>query len=54
MSIDSELLVIVCAWCHKVKLTDGTWSDTDSIDNDIASHGICPSCYENTIRKMNS
>lgn len=45
-------LRVVCAWCQRVRTSQGRWervdpSETRPVD---ASHGICPDCLEQETR----
>jgi hypothetical protein len=40
-------LVIICAWCKKIRASDGVWqlpTDLQAHDDSKLSHGICPEC----------
>ena len=41
-------LPTVCAWCRRVRSSQGEWSEPDlpELDGRIATHGICPTCLE--------
>ena len=43
----AEPLKIVCAWCHRERRVDGSWTRVklvEPIQVDQVSHGICPIC----------
>jgi hypothetical protein len=52
----SERVLIVCSWCKKVRLSDGSWAEVDVAveaeglleggDLPQLSHGICQPCRE--------
>ncbi len=52
----SEELVTLCSWCRRVKVTDGSWEETEvaiarlglfqSTPLPRLTHGICPDCAE--------
>ncbi len=41
-----------CAWCRRVRTTEGDWVSTEleDLDSPETTHGICPSCLEREIR----
>ncbi len=45
-------MVVICAWCGKIRDTQGRWKDTEepSDGNPVgdSSHGICPECLKKT------
>ena len=45
-------LPTVCAWCRKVRNSQGEWGEADMPDADghAATHGICPACLDNATR----
>ena len=40
----SESLVIICAWCKRVKNEDGEWIEGEVPKKLVRSHGICEDC----------
>ncbi len=44
-------MTTICCKCLKTK-TDNGWTKTDSRDANILSHGYCPACYQETIKKI--
>ena len=49
-----ESFIVMCAWCRKIKLDDGWISFEDYLvqkQNTETSHGICPTCAAEQIRK---
>ena len=44
-------MTTVCCKCFKTKTANG-WSKATPQDADLLSHGYCPHCYQETIKKI--
>lgn len=44
-------MTTVCCKCLKTK-TDNGWTKADSQNPTRLSHGYCPACYQETIKKI--
>jgi hypothetical protein len=46
---DAPTIVCVCAWCRRVRRSDGAWVAPDGADvprgRRALSHGICEDCF---------
>jgi len=46
----------ICCYCKKIKEDTGEWVSVEQYVRDIsgamASHGICPQCYEKEIKQF--
>jgi hypothetical protein len=47
-------LRFVCAWCQRVRTSQGRWERVDPSEarNSEASHGICPDCLDAETRAV--
>lgn len=47
-------LRFVCAWCQRVRTSQGRWERVDPAEprQSDASHGICPDCLEQETRAV--
>jgi hypothetical protein len=47
-------LRFVCAWCQRVRTSQGRWERVDPTEPrpNEASHGICPDCLEQETRAV--
>lgn len=40
-------MALICAWCRKVHMPDGTWQPgRRATDATVENHGICPDCSQ--------
>lgn len=42
-------LVVMCAWCRKIKITPSKWAYVLLEYKHPVSHGCCPHCYEKEV-----
>ena len=60
VSDEQRPTIVVCSWCESFKRTDNGWASLTpgSFKADLQrrgwrmSHGICPSCYETQMKKL--
>ncbi len=45
---DSKDLLHICAWCLRVRRSDGAWERVQDLEKRLpnATHGICPGCFD--------
>lgn len=52
MNRSSNILNVVCAWCHKAEKINGEWVKNDKpLESGNTSHGICPVCSEKEMER---
>ena len=53
---DLSKIYPICSYCKKVREETGKWVSVEKyvidISGAVASHGICPQCYEREIKKF--
>jgi CheY-like chemotaxis protein len=50
-----KALLIVCAWCNRVRSGEGDWKEHRHVRDDHkgeTSHGVCPECAETVTREL--
>jgi hypothetical protein len=47
-------VVVQCSWCKRYKINERTWDETLYERYEMVSHGICPTCYQDQLDKLNN